>query len=179
MNDLIYSTNKIQTKVLDPIYHTNRRTEFQIEPNAVILGNMRLTNIGFINTSVGAAINSKLGVLGMLVKNIYLMDGGTVIDQMQDLPQFLSFKYQNTPNDKNVSVNATLNGSQNGFSQKSGMANNARSDIISPKKQYKDDNTTFKGWSGLNKILSFLDRATYISTTIFKRLRLVIEYKND
>ena len=59
------------------------------------------------------------------------------------------------------------------------MANNARSDIISPKKQYKDDNTTFKGWSGLNKILSFLDRATYISTTIFKRLRLVIEYKND
>ena len=87
MNNLIYSTNKIQTKVLDPIYHTNRRTEFQIEPNAVILGNMRLTNIGFINTSVGAAINSKLGVLGMLVKNIYLMDGGTVIDQMQDLPQ--------------------------------------------------------------------------------------------
>ena len=109
MNNLIYSTNKIQTKVLDPIYH--RRTEFQVEPNAVISGNMRLTNIGFINTSVGA---------GMLVKNIYLMDGGTVVDQMQDLPQFLQFKNQNTPNDKNISVNSKLNGSGNGFYQEPG-----------------------------------------------------------
>ena len=63
---------------------------------------MRLTNIGFVCTASGE-INSKLGILGMLVKNIYLMDGGTVIDQMQDLPQFLSFKYQNTPNDKRKS----------------------------------------------------------------------------
>ena len=88
MKILIYSTNKIQTKVLDPIYHTNRPTEFQIEPNAVIMGNMRLVDVGFIGSN-GAAkgINKKLGVLEMLVKNIYLMDGGTVVDQMQDLPQ--------------------------------------------------------------------------------------------
>ena len=65
----------------------------------------------------------------MLVENIYLMDGGTVIDQMQDLPQFLQFQYQNTPNDKNVSVNSKLNGSHNGFSQETGTENNAASKI--------------------------------------------------
>ena len=54
MNNLIYSTNKIQTKVLDPIYHTNRRTEFQVEPNSVIMGNMRLVDVGFIGSN-GAA----------------------------------------------------------------------------------------------------------------------------
>ena len=86
MNNLIYSTNKIQTKVLDPIYHTNRRTEFQIEPNAVIMDNIRLVVVGFIASQNGS-VSNKLGVLGMLVKNIYLMDGGTVVDQMQDLPQ--------------------------------------------------------------------------------------------
>jgi hypothetical protein len=180
MNNLIYSTNKIQTKVLDPIYHTNRRTEFQIEPNAVIMGNMRLVDVGFIASQNGS-VSNKLGVLGMLVKNIYLMDGGTVVDQMQDLPQFLQFKNQNTPNDKNISVNSKLNGSGNGFYQESGARNNTVS-IVNHKgtgRYTNDINTTFKGWIGLNKILSFLDRATYISTTIFERLRLVIEYRND
>ena len=160
MNNLIYSTNKIQTKVLDPIYHTNRRTEFQIEPNAVIMGNMRLVDVGFIGSN-GApkGINDKLGVLGMLVKNIYLMDSGTVVDQMQDLPQFLQFKNQNTPNDKNISVNSKLNGSGNG----PGTKNNAVSKVNHKGAGNYTNNIdrTFKGWIGLNKILSFLDRATY------------------
>ena len=75
------------------------------------MGNMRLVDVGFIGSN-GAAKGDvqNLGILGMLVKNIYLMDGGTVIDQMQDLPQFLQFQYQNNPNDKNVSVNTHLNG---------------------------------------------------------------------
>ena len=48
---------------------------------------------------------------------------------MQDLPQFLQFQYQNTPNDKNVSVNSKLNGSHDGFSQETGTENNAASKI--------------------------------------------------
>ena len=109
------------------------------------------------------------------------MDGGTVVDQMQDLPQFLQFKNQNTPNDKNISVNSKLNGSGNGFYQESGARNNAVSKVNHKGTGIYTNSidTTFKGWIGLNKILSFLDRATYISTTIFKRLRLVIEYRND
>ena len=51
MNNFIYSTNKIQSRVLDPVYHTNRRTEFQIEPNAVIMGNMRLVNVGCLGVA--------------------------------------------------------------------------------------------------------------------------------
>ena len=62
MNNFIYSTNKIQSRVLDPVYHTNRRTEFQIEPNAVIMGNMRLVNVGFTGTNTNANdVNFKLG----------------------------------------------------------------------------------------------------------------------
>ena len=137
------------------------------------MGNMRLTNIGFIATAKGDVQNH--GILGMLVKNIYLMDGGTVIDQLQDLPQLLQFKNQNTPNDKNISVNSKLNGSGNGFYQEPGTANNAVSKI----KGKGLGNYTNDIWTGLNKLLTFLDRATYISTTIFKRLRLVIEYRND
>ena len=150
MNNLIYSTNKIQTKVLDPIYHTNRRTEFQIEPNAVIMGNMRLVDVGFIASQNGS-VSNKLGVLGMLVKNIYLMDGGTVVDQMQDLPQFLQFKNQNTPNDKNISVNSKLNGSGNGFYQEPGTKNNAVSKVNHKGTgNYTNSiDTTFKGWIGL------------------------------
>ena len=74
------------------------------------MDNMRLVDVGFIASQNGS-VSNKLGVLGMLVKNIYLMDGGTVVDQMQDLPQFLQFKNQNTPNDKNISVNSKLFGS--------------------------------------------------------------------
>ena len=128
------------------------------------MDNMRLVDVGFIGSN-GApkGINDKLGVLGMLVKNIYLMDGGTVVDQMQDLPQFLQFKNQNTPNDKNISVNSKLNGSGNGFYQEPGAKNDAVSKVNHKEAGNYTNNidTTFKGWIGLNKILSFLDRATY------------------
>ena len=108
------------------------------------------------------------------------MDGGTVIDQIQDLPQFLSFQYQNQPNDKILSVDSRLNGSQNGFYQTFGLKNNDDSEITSIEYEYTtSEDTTFKAWIGLNKLLTFLDRATYISTSLFKKLRLVIEYRND
>ena len=79
----------------------------------------------------------------MLVKNVYLMDGGTVIDQIQDLPQFLSFQYQNKPNDKILSVDSRLNGSQNGFYQTFGLKNNDDSEISSIEYEYTTSEVIF------------------------------------
>ena len=58
---------------------------------------------------------------------------------------------QNTPNDKNISVNSKLNGSGNGFYQEPGTKNNAVSKVNHKGTGIYTNNidTTFKGWIGL------------------------------
>lgn len=171
-------SNRIKTVVLDPVFHNNNRTEFQFSPNMVMLSNLRLIDIS-VTATPAVAIPSDTGVLG-LIKNIFLYDGGVLIDQMYNLPDYIRFLNANKSNDKNASTSCWLNGSTFGFSVTKGVQIDATTGLISSiKGQSQYDTayqTTYKGWFGLTQVMDFLVKANYLSTNVFRNLRVVIEW---
>jgi hypothetical protein len=173
-------SNRIKTVVLDPVFHNNNRTDFEIGQNMVLLSNLRLIDISIL-TSAASNIPVDTGVLG-LIKNVFLYDGGVLLDQMYNFSDYIKFINANKSNDKNASINSILNGSLFGFSVTKGkQIDKTDSNIISLKavSQYNTTySTTFKGLFELNLVMDFLNNINYISTNIFKNLRLVIEWNN-
>ena len=173
-------SNRIKTVVLDPVFHNNYRTEFQIGQNMVLLSNLRLIDISVL-VSAASPVPVDTGVLG-LIKNVFLYDGGVLLDQMYNLTDYIRFINANKSNDKNLSVNSFLNGNAYGFSVTKGKQIDKTDAEILPARTATEFNTTYavtyKGWFGLTQVMDFLVKVNYLPTNIFKNLRLVIEWNN-
>lgn len=86
------------THILDPIYHSNKRTEFRIPSDGrVLLSGLRLVDFGAMNAkdNAGQAIEAYYlqasGILG-LIRQITLLSNNQVLDQLRDASKYLTFK---------------------------------------------------------------------------------------
>lgn len=174
--------NRIKTIVKDPSYHNNYRTEFRIDQGKVMLSNLRLIDIG-CTAAAATTTDPQLGILG-IIKNVFLYDGGVLLDQIYNFRNWIEFVNLNRSNNENASVNTYLNGSNAGYTSRKGVVINAvpagdyflLQSYAGQKAITTDVNTTFKGWFQLTNVLDFLSQSTYLSTNVFQNLRLVIEW---
>ena len=165
-----------RTQILDPVIDVaNNRVEWRLNPNSCYSSNMRILNLG-LTASADTSYNRLAGVYGM-IKNIYLMDGnGTTLDQLLDANKFLGFKAFNRGHNDSNSKSAMNIGN---FLGEVLRTDNKVGKLIVQKQVKQTTATTTKGMLVLSDALPMLKRTEILPTTIFKELRLVMEFETD
>jgi hypothetical protein len=175
-----YDSN-VKVQLVDPINHTNKRSEFLLPVgDHMYFSNLRLLNVGCTLSQVGQDVlyNGLTGSLSC-IKSIFLYDGRTVLDSVIDFQNIVSFLNYKSTNMKSSQINKPLLHHSLGFIYAQDVGLNA---II--REDYKDINktpttnadTTPLCHIDLTLILPMLSAIGSLDTTMFKNLRLVLEY---
>jgi hypothetical protein len=145
---------------------------------------MRVANIG-ITTLAGAAYTpNKAAGLMEVIKSITLYDGSQVLDQQLKFDMYAAFKNYNKDNSSNYNVNNALNNSGMGYNV-FGLDVIVSGDttflaaLFDPFDITNDQNNTPTMWLDLKACLPMLQSVLYLPTSIFKNLRLVIEFNDN
>jgi hypothetical protein len=177
----IYQSGSI-TRVLDPIIDiTNNRVEFVLPSNTVLSSDMRLLNLG-VTTSVADKGYNRFAGVGATIRNLYLLSNGVTVDQLLDANTWLAFKETNKDYKNVVSMGRMKAGHDLGlvYNSRTGATDgNQLSYPINAKLTKTTAAATDKGTLSLNDVLPFLKASSMVPTTIYKDLRLVIEYETD
>ena len=178
-----FYTSGIHSRQLNATSNSdNFRTEFKfpVSEQEIYLTDIRLCNIGLVAAGTHA-INSLAG-LSSLIKNITLYDGNVVLDQILNLDLYSGFKsgYNSTNNDS-IDKNHFLSKNNLGLVTLGG-GNDITTQMIllnGVNQTTATSATTPKNWMSLKDTLAFLDESMYLPTSIFKGLRLVVEYSTS
>lgn len=175
-----FYTSSIHTKSYNPTSNsTNFRTEIRLnDPDTVYLSNLRLCALGFVTPAGATQVNQLMGYYSV-IKNLSLMDGNVVLDQVLDFNKYAGFRCFNKSNDDNYSANNELKKNNMGFVT-TGEAS-AQNEVISKLRAAQTSPTSTSNqpgaWLSLKDYLAFLDSSQFLPSSVFKDLRLVIEYE--
>ena len=171
-----YSTS-LRTQYLNPRSHIkNRSTEFRLDANTVYQSNFRLLNVGLKKAGATGNYNPSSGVLS-LIQNIRLMDGSRELSSLRQAPDYTAFKNITASNEKVSSIHDALHKSRAGLQLQDDGALHGYSttDDSIPQDNFDDSKS---GYVDLSLFLPLLSNVASFDTSMFKNLRLVIEYSN-
>lgn len=184
-----FYTSTIKSHQIDPVFDRSLfRTEFRLDEDKVYLSNLRIANVGLIPASgTNKRYQFFTGAYGV-IKDIQLLDGGKVIDELKEFQTFIAFKNYNQSNDENKSKAKYLNRSNYGFTLEEGnpatidpVKNNSRPVKYSieydlPGGLSTTDNEVQYGWLSLKDVFGFLAEAPILPTGVMRNLRVVVNY---
>ena len=168
---MAFYTSGLKQILTDPVIDIeNNRIEWRLTPNTLFLSDLRVLNFGAHKTGVSDAyLNSRAGAWS-LVKNIYLQDNGTTLDQLLDANVYMAWKGYNTNN------NSAQNMDKFTIANNLGKIVNEDQHIASailPKPSRIG--YPAEGSLRLSDALPFLRGSQYLPTSIFTDLKVVIE----
>jgi len=185
---MTFYTSGLKTHLMDAIHHSDFQTEFRFKPDTVYLTNARLANVG---ATAGTSANNYNPLVGnaAIIQSIHLYDGNQMLDQLLEFPQWAGFSSFNNRNQKNVDSQKVLSCTGLGYNYSNldvpaddgatfGATHAKIEQHFIPKEANTTAATTAKGWLSLKSILPFLDNSLYLPTSIYKNLRLVIQYNS-
>jgi len=178
-------SSPIHPRILDPIFdRANFRCEFRFQPDTLYYSDIRLINVGVVSSGA-TTYQLALGAEGV-IQSIHLMDGGTQLDSLNLASFWNNFKNVNSRNDGNISVSrytkyhrlgflatGTMDISNGSYGQ--GLLSNTQNPVANPANTAEA--TTKKAWLSLKDMLPMLRESNFLPTNLFRKLRLVIEYK--
>tara|TARA_R110002012_G_C11583652_1_gene605593 strand:- start:9 stop:1250 length:1242 start_codon:yes stop_codon:yes gene_type:complete len=169
-----YSDSNVATRYLDPkIYTENARCSFELDSNeAAYLPNLRLLFVGLISDG-NTDYNRLLGSLA-LIKNARLLDGKTVLCAANEHQFYQGFKNINASNERNQSVDSSQVCSGLGFT----VDGSTRKVNRIAKKTLANTavNTTGSAVLDLRHIFPMLNSVSHLPTSVFRNLRIEIEF---
>ena len=183
----IYNSS-VKTHIIDPVYSRNNfRAEYRLEPETIYLTNWRLLNVGAVGTTGAKAYNGLVGALGV-IKHISLYDDNQLLDQVLEAPMWLGFKAVNNKNQDSMDLESNLRKNRignclSGRDEGAGM-NGLKLDEwnVNPASTGKNDGSVLghRGYLRLKDVFPLLNNMEgAIPTTIFKNLKVVVEYSQD
>lgn len=187
---MAYYTSAIQTEVINPQFNQSKyRSEFRLDQDMLYTPNMRVLNLGVIATSTSFDDNRAYNLLtgvGGVVKNIFLYDDKQVLDQVLNYRDYGAFKNFNATNSDNQDVKKNLKKHGLGFVYDTDTFTPATAIIRSLIKQYNpvngghiptsSEDTSPTGYLDLRDVFPLLKSIEFLSTSVFKNLKVVIEY---
>lgn len=173
-----FYTSSIKTNLIDPVYDgKNKRTEFRLQKDKLYLPNFRLSNLGFTSIAASGNINKSGGIYSF-IKNIYLYDGRTVLDQILGVNDYLTWKNYNSENSVNRDINKWLVKHKLGYDY-FGIGEGTINEFLVQKQTAIDITDTPTAWLDLTEVFPFLRNSEYVPTSIYKNLSVVVEYTVD
>lgn len=179
---MAYYTSAVKTWTIDPAFHTKQRSEFRLPSDLLFLPNIRVLNVGVNVDTANNRYNYLVG--SQPIKNIWLYDGKQVLDQVVGFGPLEGFRRYFKTNSENMDVAKTLKCHGMGFyvssTQPTSATNFPRAKVyewnpLSPNVPQADESTP-TSLIDLKEVFGLLNQIQFLSTTMFKELRVVIEY---
>ena len=169
-----------RTNVVYPVYHSNKRTEFRIDP-AVYLNSFRLAKIRpAVSGAVAEGEYQYMNGVGSLVKNITLYHDNIPIDGCRNASEWLCFEELRNTNDANSDVMSGLTHTRAGFKVGAFTASGVQSSKFVNGSQIVRaiSGAEIEGMLPLDRCLKFLQGTPMINARPLE-LRLVVEWETD
>jgi len=182
-----YSFNLKRTFVQPIFDKDNFRSEFRLSSaGEVLLPSLTLLNHGSISNAGNSKYLAPMGIMG-LVKKISLFDGNVKLDDLVEFSRVCAFKKFNRPNSSALNIDHYADGNAVGFVVEGNRAAKGTSADIQGGVQvlrqedtgYRADSASKQGIVNLAEYLSFLRSAPSLPTSVFKNLRVVIDYESN
>jgi hypothetical protein len=157
----------------------NNRAEYRLPVDTMFFSDLRLINVGTSTVNV-TEYNSILGAESV-IQSIRLYDGATEIDAVNDFPQWRAVQKLRVSNDGAISVGRVL--SKNGV----GYILSGTTDLTTGNYAEGPLVETAQGagtvgqqaWVSLKAIFPFLAQVSVVPTSIFRQLRVEVEYQSS
>lgn len=173
----LYS-GSLKTQYLDPrIDQSNNRVEFRFDPETAYYSNLRLVNFGCTgNATDNNTINSQAGLLS-LIKNARLMDGAVELDSLRNAGKYLAFRTANNSNSDNANINSKLLRAKVGYyMEDTGQVLHDAGNPVNRVRTSANSTDANDAYIDLRRIFPILENISYLDTTLFPNLKIVIEY---
>ena len=184
------SFSNVASRIIDPVFdRSGLRVEFRLpSADAVYLSDLRLINVGVTSNSATDEPNKLLGILGA-IKSITLLDGSVQLDRISNAPVYNAFRNANMDNDANLSMNRFLRYIQTGYMVQGDYAitgsANTQFALNSPEVAQQNPQTytgsalsAKRAWISLKEVLPFLRSSLVLPKSVYKNLRVVVEYNS-
>ena len=102
-------SNTVKTLLIDPRSHSNQRTEFRLE-DAYYASSLKLVDVGVYDAGNAdkLAVYPQINGVMQCIKNIYLYSDTTLIDSLQNIPQYSAIDSLKTSNQGSNDMNRSL-----------------------------------------------------------------------
>ena len=185
------SFSNVQQRILEPVFDkSGLRVEFRLPSESAFLSDLRLINIGIDSDSATDEPNRLLGVLGA-IKRIAILDRSEQLDAINVATIYNAFRNANQVNDANLSMNRFLKYLQTGYVFQGNYeiaAANGQFNVSPPKitQQNSIDYAgggsklnTQRAWISLKDMLPFLRSSIVLPTSVFRQMRVVVEFNSS
>ena len=183
-----YSSGSIKETYLDPSNFSQSRCVFKLSGDMNYLSNMKLTQLG-ATTTVAAAGYSRSAGMRSLIRNIMLMDGGTVLTQSREQNLDAALRNVLGANDNNLSTKTGLDFNRQAYTygkyvDPAGVANTFRKGYSATSYSSNEiallEVNSSRGTMILSDALPLLRVLPMLDNSVFKDgLSLVIEWETD
>ena len=182
-------SNDVKCVELEPIYFAqDSRVEWRLHPNKLYTNSLTLMNLGITKAS-GGRLNKLVGCYGT-VSRIYLQDGNQELEVLTRANEWLGIKSHLHSNQYNEELAMDFSGNQKSnridirditTAQDTTLGAMGKKIIqggVRPQLGTIDatKENTFKGQMDLSECFSLLQSVPYLDTTIFKDLKVIIEF---
>ena len=164
----------VETMYLDPVsFVPNQRCAFELDGTKLAYGsNMRLLNLGVVSNTA-QDYSQGLGAMA-IIRNIRLMDARTELSGIRNVAPYMFFKNCNRTNATNKSEDSYLKRNQLGF--EIAADDNKVSHTYSPGRANTSPETTELAYLDLREVFPILNELDLLPTSVFKNLRIEIEF---
>jgi len=182
-------SNDIKCVELEPIYYaSNSRVEWRLHPNKLYTNSLTLMNLGLTKTS-GGRLNKLVGCYGS-VNRVILQDGNVELEVLTRANEWLGIKSHLHSNQYNEELAMDFSGNQKANRidlRDTTSLQNATYGAIGKKIVQggvrptigtigESQAKTFKGQLDMSECFSLLRSVPYLDTSIFKDLKIIIEF---
>lgn len=181
----MYNAN-IKSWIVSPVFHrSNMRTEFRLPENTTLTSNLRLLNVGVLTNINNTTLRyNYLAGSGACIKNIYLMDGKVLLDQVLNFPALEGFKRYNKSNSTNCDIGKIVHNNGMGFvyDREAEIANVQPKALIrefyptAPNMPSNTEQNTPTAFINLREVFPLLNALLFLDTKLFPKLSVIIEY---
>jgi hypothetical protein len=185
-------SNSTKTLLIDPRSHNNTRTEFRLDDN-FYASSIKLVDVGLSdpNATGKSFLYPSLNGVMQLIKNIFIYSDTTLLDSLQNIPQYTALQALKTSNQgSHLNRDLLLNGNGFTINQVDDSADRAGALAQSDAAQVLDlggtqnnqipigaNSEQQSGTVMLQQLLSFLETVPVLPK--IPNLRLVIEYDTN
>lgn len=169
-----------RTRIMEPVIDiANRRAEYRLPSDTMFFSDLRLVNVG-TSTVNATEYNSILGAESV-IQSIRLYDGATEIDAVNDFPQWRAVQKLRVSNDGAISIGRILSKNGVGYilsgTQDLTIANYAETLVVETAQGA--GTVGQQAWVSLKAIFPFLAQVSVVPTSIFRQLRVEVEYQTS
>ena len=168
-------SSSVKSQIIDPVFTSESRCEFRLANRGeAYLPTMRIGNLGLLKSAQNENTYHFGPGAASVIRRIQLLDGDEELDSLRNVGQWLTFKNTLKTNSQNDNVFTELLGGSIGW--EAGATGELLSNV---NKGVRTGDAESLGTLDLREVFPILNSVSHLSTSLFKNLRVVIEYNTD